>query len=139
MGGKPTIHGASFPAEIWADYMGKALKGGARPAVRRAAADRREGVRGRGQPLPPSAAPSAPPSAQPSASASPSASKSPSASPSPSKQCKPGKCRPGQIGGVDGGDTGGPGGVDGGTGDTPTPDPSRRQTGGGGLFGGPQG
>lgn len=138
VGGKPTIHGASFPAEIWADYMGKALKGA--PVLQFDAPQPiGEKVYGDGASPSPSAAPSAQPSAQPSASASPSPSKRPSASPSPSKQCKSNKCRPGQTGGVDGGDTSGPGGVDGGTGDTPTPDPSRRQTGGGGLFGGPQG
>ncbi|MEU5050745.1 transglycosylase domain-containing protein [Streptomyces sp. NPDC021096] len=141
VGGKPTIHGASFPAEIWADYMGKALKG--QPVLQfEAPQPIGEKVYGDGASPSPSAVPSASPSATPSASASPSPSKSPSGSPSPSATCSvfDRKCKPGHHGGTTTGGTGGPGGSGGPGGDTgglPSPTPTRQS--GGGLFGGPEG
>ncbi|MFI1969926.1 penicillin-binding protein [Streptomyces cinnamoneus] len=143
VGGKPTIHGASFPAEIWADYMGKALKG--QPVLQFDPPQPiGEKVYGDGASPSPSASPSVAPSASPSPSASASPSKSPSSSPSPSRSCgffDP-KCKHGGgNGGTDQGTTGGPGGGTSGpggdTGETPTPGPTRRQP--GGLFGGPNG
>ncbi|GAA2708738.1 MULTISPECIES: transglycosylase domain-containing protein [Streptomyces] len=143
VGGQPTIHGASFPAEIWADYMGQALKG--QPVMQFDPPQPiGQKVYGDGASPAPSPVPSA---VSPSPSASPSPSKSPSASPSPSASCgglfEP-KCKPNGGGKGNGGTTGGPGGstgdIGGDTGDTPSPTPSRRgQQGGGGLFGGPGG
>ncbi|MDT0453034.1 transglycosylase domain-containing protein [Streptomyces hesseae] len=150
VGGQPTIHGASFPAEIWADYMTDALKG--KPVLQFDAPQPiGQKVFGDGASPSPSVVPSTPPSAPPSASPSPS--KSPSASPSPSGSCAPFdfKCKFGGSGGSngsgnggkDGGASGGPGGT-GGAGDpseSPSPGGNRRPPGGGGggLFGGPGG
>ncbi|MBP2403958.1 transglycosylase domain-containing protein [Streptomyces syringium] len=141
VGGKPTIHGASFPAEIWADYMGKALKGKpieqfepAQPIGKK--------IYGDGASPSPSPTPSTAASPTPSKSASPSPSKTPSKSPSPSRTCHPldPRCKPGGSGGPGGGKggaSGGPGGT-GGTGtpgESPEPDPTGGRP--GGLFGGP--
>ncbi|MEV4868899.1 transglycosylase domain-containing protein [Streptomyces syringium] len=141
VGGKPTIHGASFPAEIWADYMGKALKGKpieqfepAQPIGKK--------IYGDGASPSPSPTPSTSASPTPSKSASPTPSKTPSKSPSPSRSCHPldPRCKPGGSGGPGGGSggaSGGPGGP-GGTGtpgESPEPDPTRGRP--GGLFGGP--
>ncbi|MBH1933193.1 penicillin-binding protein [Streptomyces sp. AV19] len=145
VGGQPTIHGASFPAEIWADYMGKALKG---VPVRQFDPPRPIGEKifGGGASPSPAPAPSASPSASPSETAEPSPSAPPSPSPKPSRTCgllDP-RCRTGDHEGTDGGTpagpgatsgaTGGPGGQEGDLGDEPAPPgQSRRQ--GGGLFG----
>ncbi|MFC5145348.1 transglycosylase domain-containing protein [Streptomyces aureoversilis] len=146
VGGKETIHGASFPAEIWADYMNAALKG--QPIEQfEPAQPLGEKIFGDGA----SPSPSAPPSAPPSPSTSPSGTPSKSASPSPSAsrscsvfdfRCKHGGSNGGKDGGKDGGATGGPGGGpaggSGGPGESPSPETSRRP-GGGGLFGGMNG
>ncbi|WP_190108144.1 transglycosylase domain-containing protein [Streptomyces cinnamoneus] len=141
VGGKATIHGASFPAEIWADYMGKALKG--QPVLQFDAPQPiGEKVFGDGASPAPSATPSASTSPSPSASTSPSPSKSPSGTPSPSATCGffDRKCKPGGNSGGNGGKPGGAGsngGTGGDPGESPTPGPSRQA--GGGLFGGPGG
>ncbi|MBZ6473014.1 transglycosylase domain-containing protein [Streptomyces griseocarneus] len=138
VGGKPTIHGASFPAEIWADYMGKALKG--QPVLQFDAPQAiGEKVYGDGASPSPSPMPSTSPSAMPSPSASSSPSKHPSRSPSPKQSCSPfdPKCKPGGSGGS-GGKHGGTSSGAGGGGESPSPDPTGRQP-DGGLFGGPGG
>ncbi|MEU8549928.1 transglycosylase domain-containing protein [Streptomyces roseoverticillatus] len=147
VGGKESIHGASFPAEIWADYMNAALKG--QPIEQfEPAQPLGEKIYGDGASPSPSAVPSAPPSAPPSASPSGTPSKSASPSPSPSRSCSmfDFKCKRGGGSGGSGGNTGGPGGGPGGgnggpggdPGTSPSPDPNRRP-GGGGLFGGMNG
>ncbi|PNE33989.1 penicillin-binding protein [Streptomyces eurocidicus] len=142
VGGQTTIHGASFPAEIWADYMGKALKGQPIEQFERAEPIG-EKVFGDGASPSPSAVPSTSPSASPSKSASASPSKPATSSPTPSKICLPldRRCHHGgdNGGGGDPGTSGGPGGVGGPGGDpgaSPTPEQSRGRPGGGGLFGG---
>ncbi|GAA0446037.1 transglycosylase domain-containing protein [Streptomyces sp. NPDC046215] len=144
VGGKESIHGASFPAEVWADYMGKALKG--QPVEQFEPAEPiGEKIYGDGASPAPSAAPSTSASPSPSKSASPSPSKPASPSPSASRSCHPLdlRCKHGGNGGGNGngghsggpGDNGGPGGE---PGASPSPEPSRRP-GGGGLFGGMDG
>ncbi|EME97908.1 penicillin-binding protein [Streptomyces mobaraensis NBRC 13819 = DSM 40847] len=153
VGGKPTIHGASFPAEIWADYMGKALKG---TPIRQFDPPQPIGEKifGDGASPSPAPAPSASPSASPSESAPASPSAPPSPTPRPTRTCgllDP-RCRLGDHGhkddggpgggpaGSTGGEPGGPGGQEGDSGggdDQMPPGQSRRQ--GGGLFGGPFG
>ncbi|MFI9720967.1 transglycosylase domain-containing protein [Streptomyces sp. NPDC052396] len=140
VGGKPTIHGASFPAEIWAAYMGQALRG--RPVEDFDAPQPiGEKVYGGGASPSPSPAPTAVPSPSASPSASPPATASPTASPSPSRGCSPldHHCPPGATGNSGGTDDGGPGGTgSGGDQGEPAPAaPTRRA--GGGLFGGPAG
>ncbi|WP_338931707.1 transglycosylase domain-containing protein [Streptomyces netropsis] len=142
VGGKATIHGASFPAEIWADYMGKALKG--KPIEQfEAAQPIGKKIYGDGASPSPSPTPSTAASPTPSKSASPSPSKTPKKSPSPSRSCHPldPRCKPGGPGGPGGGNggasggPGGPGGDTGSPGESPEPDPTRGRP--GGLFGGP--
>ncbi|MHC5259190.1 transglycosylase domain-containing protein [Streptomyces sp. UC4497] len=137
-GGQEKIHGASFPSEIWHDYMAQALKG--QP----------------NEPFPtpepigtlvgatPSPTPTPSVTATPSetASPSPSTSESSSPSPSPSETCSDWDwaCKNEDGGATGGEDTGGPG--DGGVSSSPS-DGSTDDTGGpgngngGGLFGGP--
>ncbi|MCD9143763.1 transglycosylase domain-containing protein [Streptomyces albireticuli] len=141
VGGQTTIHGASFPAEIWADYMGKALKG--RPIEQFERAEPiGEKVFGDGASPSPSAVPSTAPSASPSKSPSASPSKPASPSPKPSKVCLPfdRRCHQGDNGGPGepgtSGDPGGVGGPGGDPGTSPSPEQSRGRPGGGGLFGG---
>ncbi|WP_432156559.1 transglycosylase domain-containing protein [Streptomyces sp. bgisy153] len=133
-GGQKKIHGASFPAQIWHDYMAEALEGTPKKSF----------------PTPepigevlneepePSPSPSPIESEEASPSPSPSLSRRPGKpSPSPSDTCSgfSWKCDP-SIGGTDGGPT------DGTTGD-PTADPSPSDSptdgggrpGGGGIFG----
>ncbi|MFF6780990.1 transglycosylase domain-containing protein [Streptomyces sp. NPDC012510] len=137
-GGKESIHGASFPAEIWHDYMEDALKG--QPAE-----DFPEpepiGVIVNDDPDPtPTPTPT-----QSDEEESPEPSPSPSESetlpsPSPSEPCRnPFDPTCEETGGADTGGTD-TGGVDGGV--TPTPTESEDDTRGnqnGGLFGGPNG
>jgi len=145
VGGQATIHGASYPSDIFADYMGKALKGQPVEQFERAEPIG-EKVYGGGASPSPSAVPSSSPSASPSTSPSASPSKSPSPSASASRSCHPldRRCQQQGHGGLTNGGTagGGPGGI-GGTGDpgtSPSPEPSRGgRPGGGGLFGGPEG
>ncbi|WKX10723.2 transglycosylase domain-containing protein [Streptomyces sp. NL15-2K] len=132
-GGEKKIHGASFPAQIWHDYMEQALKG--EPAEDFPPPDP-IGEIVNDVPTP---TPAPTPSEEPS-SASPTPSPTPSEpttspTPSPTESCFGFQCPPG-------GDTGGTdtGGTDGGVTPTPTPTESgetgnSRGNGNGGIFG----
>ncbi|GAA1893869.1 transglycosylase domain-containing protein [Streptantibioticus ferralitis] len=139
VGGLQKIYGASFPTEIWTEYMKTALAD--QPAQTfEHPQDIGTVVYGDGASPSPSAVPSTTPSNTPSTkpSTSPSPSHAPSVSPSPSDSCGPlaWGCQPGGTtsGGGPGGGTGGPSSSTGpGTGGT------SRGNGNGGLFGGPGG
>jgi membrane peptidoglycan carboxypeptidase len=144
-GDQDKIHGASFPSEIWQDYMEQALKG-TEPVAFPDPEPIGEAVIGGGLPTPtptPSVAPSESVSATPSTSPSP----TPSTSPDPSASCDPWTditCDPGTTGGGDPGGTnsGGvdSGGTTGGETTSPTPTPGTNGNGGngnGGFIGGP--
>jgi membrane peptidoglycan carboxypeptidase len=111
-GNLPTILGASFPTEIWHDYMAKALAGVA-PKDFPAAQKIGSVVYGTGASSP-SPSPSASNSPSSTPSSSPTPENTPSSSPSPSTSSK---CHYGNCGTTDGSDTGGliDGGTDGGT------------------------
>ncbi|PAZ09449.1 penicillin-binding protein [Streptomyces sp. SA15] len=132
-GGEKKIHGASFPAQIWHDYMEQALKG--EPAEDFPTPDPiGEIVNDVPTPTPAPTPSEEPSSASPTPSPTPS---EPTTSPTPSPtetcfgfQCPP----PGDTGGTD------TGGTDGGV--TPTPTPTEtgetgnsRGNGNGGIFG----
>ncbi|MDO0926871.1 transglycosylase domain-containing protein [Streptomyces sp. TG1A-8] len=135
-GGQEKIHGASFPAQIWHDYMAQALKN--EPAVKFPTPEPIGRVINAAPSPPP--VPSVTPSERPSESPSPTPSRT-SASPSPSvsESCQLGRvdnCN--DVGGTDTGGTGG--------GMTPTPTTSEstepgntRGNGNGGFFGGQNG
>jgi membrane peptidoglycan carboxypeptidase len=142
-GGQEKIHGASFPAEIWHDYMAQALNGA--PVVKFPTP---EPI---GKALNAEPSPSPTPSVTQSETASPTPSPTPSvteSSPSPtvSDTCGFFNCGPG--GGTNGGANGGTGtggGANGGTGggSSSTPSPTdttgngnTRGNGNGGWFGG---
>jgi membrane peptidoglycan carboxypeptidase len=142
-GGQEKIHGASFPAEIWHDYMAQALNGA--PVVKFPTP---EPI---GKALNAEPSPSPTPSVTQSETASPTPSPTPSvteSSPSPtvSDTCGFFNCGPG--GGTNGGANGGTGtggGTNGGTGggSSSTPSPTdttgngnTRGNGNGGWFGG---
>jgi membrane peptidoglycan carboxypeptidase len=138
-GGQETIHGASFPAEIWHDYMEDALKNVPPKAFPE---PQPIGVIVNDDPDP-----TPTPSAEESPEESPEPSPSPSASepvvPSPTPSDKPCKnpfdptCQ--DTGGTDTGGTD-TGGTDGGVTPTPTePEDDTRGNQNGGLFGGPAG
>ncbi|WP_405616295.1 transglycosylase domain-containing protein [Streptomyces sp. NBC_00076] len=132
-GGQEKIHGASFPSEIWHDYMEQAVKGT--------------------QPLPfPTPAPIGvvvndvpSPTPTPTVSDTPSASPTPSPTPSESEASPtPTESESCQFEWQCTGDTAGTdtGGTDGGVTSSPTPTESEGNTrgnGNGGLFGGPSG
>ena len=131
-GGQKKIHGASFPAEIWATYMGRALEG-TRPVPFQTPVPIGDKVYGPGASPTPTPTPSDTPSASPSETPG-----LPSETPSPSQGCglfDP-KCEEtgGQTGGTDGG-------TDGGTSSTPTAPNGGNGNGGGGggFFGGSSG
>ncbi|MEU5928812.1 transglycosylase domain-containing protein [Streptomyces antimycoticus] len=140
VGGQKTIHGASFPAEIWADYMRGALQG---KPVKDFPAATPIGEKVFGEDASPSPTqttekPSESPSETPSESASESPSESPSGSPTPTDTCDPLDFNCNDNGGnqnggnQNGGQNGGPGGPS----TSPTSDPPG---GSGGIFGGPTG
>ncbi|MDT3396304.1 transglycosylase domain-containing protein, partial [Streptomyces sp. B1866] len=142
VGGQDKIHGASFPAEIWADYMSQAMKGVpvkdfAKPGPIG------EKIYGDGaSPSPSATAPSETPSQTPSPTPSQTPSQEPTASPSPTDTCPGGSCDTGGgngnggiIGGQDGGtDTGGT--TTGGSTSEPSTEPTGNGNGNGGWFGG---
>ncbi|MFD9861614.1 transglycosylase domain-containing protein [Streptomyces alboflavus] len=116
-GGEKKIHGASFPAQIWQDYMEEALKG------KRAIPFPEPGPIGEivGDIPPPSPTPSEEPEPSDSPSPTPSETKSseppkPTESPDPTESCKPWDPRCEDDGGSEnggsenGGGNGGPGG-----------------------------
>lgn len=132
-GGQKSIHGASFPSEIWHDYMEQALKG--------------KKVIDFPQPEPigevvndnptPTPAPSATPSDEESTDPSPSPSETEvSPSPTPSQTCNPFDPTCNDVGGNDAGGTDN-GGTDGGVSPSPTETDgnSRGNGNGGGIFG----
>ncbi|QLJ05994.1 penicillin-binding protein [Streptomyces sp. NEAU-sy36] len=148
-GGQKKIHGASFPAEIWHDYMAEALQG---QPVLSFPAPQPIGTVVNPEPTPtptPSATQS--PSSSPSTSPSPSDS-GPSPSPSASQSCGFFGCSDGGNGNGNGGNNGngggnggpgggGPGGDGGPSPSTSATDPNgdNRGTGPGGFWGNPTG
>ncbi|MET9833045.1 transglycosylase domain-containing protein [Streptomyces sp. NPDC006385] len=134
-GGQEKIHGASFPAEIWHDYMEQALKN-TKPEPFPTPAPIGEIVNDIPTPTP-IPTPSQTEEASPTPSPTPSESLT-SPTPTPSETCFGFQCN--EIGGTDSG------GTDGGV--TSTPTPTETETGGnsngnangsGGIFGGPSG
>ncbi|MBT2367220.1 penicillin-binding protein [Streptomyces sp. ISL-10] len=111
-GGRDTIHGSSFPSQIWQTYMSEALK-----KAKVIEFDEPEELDGEavwgGGAVSPKPTPSNTPSSSPSQSPSSSPSESPSTSPEPSASCNPWEdwtCEPtgGANSGTDqGGDNGG--------------------------------
>jgi membrane peptidoglycan carboxypeptidase len=142
VGGQDSIHGASFPAEIWTKYMTGALKGTYTKSFP-TPEPIGEPVFGAGASPSPTPSPSDTPSQDPSQNPS----QSPSQTPSPSESCdNPFTCNnQGQDGGVDQGQDGGTDqGQDGGTDQGQDGGADGGQDGGtggdnGGLFGGPSG
>jgi len=136
VGGQETIHGASYPAEIWADYMRKAMAG--QPAKDFPAAtpigDKVYGENA--SPTPTTQKPTQTPSQTPSRTPSETPSETPSGTPSPTQTCDPldFKCNDNAGGDNQGGENAGPSGGPGGPSPSPTTEPP-----GGGLFGGPSG
>ncbi|MFH8367966.1 transglycosylase domain-containing protein [Streptomyces sp. NPDC018031] len=111
VGGEATIHGASFPSEIWADYMKAAMEG--KEAKSFPEPDPiGEDVYGNGaSPDPTTAPPTQKPTETPSTktpSTTPST-KTPSTEPTPTDSCDPLDL---ECQGADGGQNGGPGGGD---------------------------
>ncbi|MGW0332423.1 transglycosylase domain-containing protein [Streptomyces sp. NPDC003011] len=138
-GGQDKIHGASFPAEIWHDYMEQALKG--TPAKDFPEPEPIGKVINDFPTPTPTPTFSETEEASPTPSPTPSESVTTSPSPSPSESCQFEFQCPGD-------DTGGTetGGTDGGGGVSPTPTISEsgesgntRGNGNGGIFGGPAG
>ncbi|MFF1833726.1 transglycosylase domain-containing protein [Streptomyces sp. NPDC058231] len=161
-GGEKTIHGASFPAQIWHDYMAEALKGA--PVLSFPKPEEWGETLYGGGASSPSPTPSVVPSETPSST--PSTSPSPTPTPDPTDTCGTWdwKCQNnngGTSAGTDTGgtstgttaggtDTGGTGGTDTGTTTGSTTDGGTSSTGGngtsngngngnGGFFGGPAG
>ncbi|MFE7209919.1 transglycosylase domain-containing protein [Streptomyces sp. NPDC001698] len=142
-GGQDKIHGASFPSEIWHDYMLEALQG--------APVEKFPKPEPIGEIVNPVPSPTPTPSATPTEEASPTPSPTPSEvepspTPSPSKsRCGFFGCDGNGNGNGNGGGTG-DGGADGGLSPTPSPTDSgsgsgngggNRGNGNGGFFGGP--
>jgi membrane peptidoglycan carboxypeptidase len=136
VGGKETIHGASFPAEIWADYMKQAL---ANEPVKDFPVPQPIGekVNGYGASPSPSPSPSQSPTQQPSETPSTGPSRAPTKRPKPSDSCDPSDWACLTTGGTSDGGT---------TGETITSSPTATDTSGNGngngngsLFGGPTG
>ncbi|WFB08452.1 penicillin-binding protein [Streptomyces sp. LX-29] len=157
VGGQPSIHGASFPSEIWADYMREALEGtkaksfpkpgpigdtvygeGASPSATTAEPTQTEEEKEKEKTEEPEKKPSKKPSKIPSQSPS-------STSPSPSPSCDlfDPTCEGdsgGGPGGPGGGNGNGGGNGPGGSGDTsPSPSSSPPATGDEDFFGGGSG
>ncbi|MBQ0983283.1 penicillin-binding protein [Streptomyces sp. F63] len=148
-GGQQSIHGSSFPAKIWADYMSQALKG--KPVEQFPKPEPiGKKVYGDGSSPSPTPTPTPTPSESESPEPSPSESTEPSPSETPSKTCgffDP-KCKEeeptgGADAGADGGiDGGADAGADGGISSSPTTTPpggGNGNNGGGGWLGGPDG
>ncbi|KOT99453.1 penicillin-binding protein [Streptomyces sp. NRRL F-5755] len=142
VGGEEKIHGASFPARIWAEYMTQAMKG---QKLERFPdpAPIGQTVYGDGMSPSPKPTPSAPAPNSPKPTPSKTVKPSEPASPTPTQTCADWDIECRHNGGTsNGGQTGGrPGGGDTG-GTTPTPGPNTGGTGGGddgGFIGGPAG
>jgi membrane peptidoglycan carboxypeptidase len=141
-GNQAQIHGASFPSEIWHDYMMEALKGVA-PEVFPTPEPIGQIV---GATPSPSITPSATPSPSDSATVEPSPSQSsPGPSPSTSESCSSWSWNCNNNGGTSNGGTGGTptGGTDGGVTSSPSSptggNGGSNGNGNGGIFGGPAG
>ncbi|MFI1334241.1 transglycosylase domain-containing protein [Streptomyces sp. NPDC020845] len=141
VGGQKTIHGASYPAEIWADYMREAMKGKEvvnfpkpGPIGKKVFGD------GASPTPPPSTTTTEPPSETPSESPTETpSSETPTNSPSPTQTCDPLdiSCNNNGGGNGNGGNNGGGNGGNGGPGggsSTPTTEPPSSDN--GGWFGG---
>ncbi|WP_079027712.1 transglycosylase domain-containing protein [Streptomyces rimosus] len=142
VGGEEKIHGASFPARIWAEYMTQAMKGQKLEAFPDPAPIGQT-VYGDGMSPSPKPTPSAPAPTSPKPTPSKTVKPSEPASPTPTQTCADWDIECRHNGGTsNGGQTGGrPGGGDTG-GVTPTPGPNTGGTGGGddgGFIGGPAG
>ncbi|MGI5350063.1 transglycosylase domain-containing protein [Streptomyces sp. CA-250714] len=145
VGGQTSIHGASFPAEIWTKYMKQALKG--TPVkdfpVPEPIGDKVYGDGASPDPTPTRTTAPPTPSDEPSESPSDKPSETPSDTPSSSNtscppldpNCDENQNGGGNDGGADGGNSDGGGGDPGGTGDPGDPGGGGDQ---GGIFGGPQ-
>lgn len=143
-GGQEEIHGASFPADIWREYMTVAMKG-TKALTFPDPVPLGEAVYGGGVPSP-EPTPTEKPSETPSEKPSETPSEKPSETPSPSETCDQWNgCEDGGTG-----DPGGPGGEDpggvigdpGSSSSSPPPDEGDDQGGGGddgGFIGGPGG
>ena len=139
-GGEKTIHGASFPSQIWRDYMEQALKG-----EKAIPFPKPEEI---GTVLNDDPSPSVTPSATESTVESPTPTPTPSEtvtspSPSTSETCNKFDWNCNNNGGTDNGGTD-TGGTDGGVTSTPTETTTTGSTrgngnGNGGIFGGPAG
>ncbi|MEU1128868.1 transglycosylase domain-containing protein [Streptomyces sp. NPDC005900] len=141
-GGEEKIHGASFPAKIWQDYMSNALKG--EPVENFPVPQPIGKVVGETPPPPPSPTATEEPTKEedepsPPAPTETETTKPPTKSPDPEESCSQWDWECGhENGGVDGGaEDGGANGDPGGETPTPTTDPPGQ--GDGGLFGGPRG
>ncbi len=143
-GGQKKIHGSSFPSEIWADYMGNALKG--QPA-KKFPIPEPIGVIINDDPTPtPTPTPTETEEATPSTSPTPTETET-TPSPTASNTCRPFDFRCKDDDDTGGTGTGGTdiGGTDGGVTGSPTPtdtdEPGENRgngnNNGGGLFGGP--
>ncbi|MEU7148175.1 transglycosylase domain-containing protein [Streptomyces sp. NPDC045456] len=140
VGGEKKVHGASFPARIWADYMAQVMKG---KKLERFPQPGPIGqtVYGDGMSPSPKPTPSAPAPSSPTPTPSKPAPTSPTPTPKPTHTCSDWDLNCQNNGGANGGDNGGrPGGGDSG-GTTATPDPSTGGPGGddGGIFDPPAG
>jgi membrane peptidoglycan carboxypeptidase len=141
-GGKKEIHGASFPSEIWADYMGKALKG--EPVLKFPTPEPIGVIVNDTPPPTPVTTPTETEEATPSSSPTPTETET-TPTPTESETCKPSDFNCGEEEETGGTGSGGAdtGGTDGGVTSSPAPtesgDPetSRGNDNGGGLFGGP--
>lgn len=141
-GGEKKIHGASFPAQIWQDYMEQALKG--EPVENFPVPKPIGEVVGETPPPAPSPTPSETEEPEESPSPSPSdtgPSPSPSGSPDPEESCADWDWQCNNNGGTsDGGTTdGGTGGESPPTTEEPTGGGGNNGNGNGGIFGGPSG
>ncbi|MET8680402.1 transglycosylase domain-containing protein [Streptomyces sp. NPDC004647] len=140
VGGEKSIHGASYPAEIWGDYMGKAMQG-KRVMPFPKPEPIGEKIFGNGASPSPTPTPSVTPSETPSESPSESPSSTPSTSPSPTDSCSVFDPQCQTSGGTsDGADAGADGGTDSGSSGSPSPPGNGNgNPDGGGIFGGPTG
>ncbi|HCA84647.1 MAG TPA: penicillin-binding protein, partial [Streptomyces sp.] len=141
-GGQQKIHGASFPAEIWADYMGQALKN---EPVLQFPKPEPIGSKILGPGLKASPTPTPTPTPTESESSEPSTEPTPTPTPTPSESESCGvfdpNCGEEGTGGTDGGKGTDIGGSDGGATSDPTApgDNNGGQNGNGGWLGGPRG
>ncbi|POX40964.1 penicillin-binding protein [Streptomyces sp. Ru73] len=136
VGGEEKIHGASFPSEIWRDYMMQAMQGEPMLPFPQPQPIGKV-VYGESASPTPTPTKTEEPSDKPSEKPSETPSDEPSPTETPTETCSPWDLGCKDSGGQDGGATGDPGG----SGDEPSP-PATETPGtddGGGFFGGPDG